>query len=64
LPEQAAPLDFLLFLATKSHRLLGYLTPDDVFYGRGDSRLAKRRKKLHIARINRQEYWQAQAANP
>jgi TRAP-type C4-dicarboxylate transport system permease small subunit len=23
LPEQAAPLDFLLFFATKSHRLLG-----------------------------------------
>jgi transposase InsO family protein len=46
------------------HSALGYLTPDDVFYGRSDSRLAERREKLHTARINRQEYWQALAVNP
>jgi transposase InsO family protein len=46
------------------HSAPGYLTPDDVFYGRRDSRLAERRKKLHTARINRQEYWQAQTVNP
>jgi hypothetical protein len=26
------------------HSALGYLTPDDVFYGRKDSRLAERRE--------------------
>jgi hypothetical protein len=46
------------------HSALGYLTPDDVFYDRRDSRLAERREKLHTARINRHEYWQAQAVNP
>jgi transposase InsO family protein len=46
------------------HSAIGYLTPDDVFYGRRDSWLAEGREKLHTARNNRQEYWKAQAANP
>lgn len=45
------------------HSAIGYLTPDDVFYGRKESRLAERREKLHTARINRQEYWKLKAAN-
>jgi transposase InsO family protein len=35
------------------HSAIGYLTPDDVFYGRKESRLAERREKLHTARSNR-----------
>jgi transposase InsO family protein len=45
------------------HSAIGYLTPDDVFYGRKESRLAERREKLHNARIKRVEYWKAKAAN-
>jgi transposase InsO family protein len=45
------------------HSAIGYLTPDEVFYGRKESRLAERGEKLHTARINRQEYWKAKAAN-
>jgi hypothetical protein len=44
------------------HAALFYLPPDDVFFGRMDIRLAERREKLHTAYINRQSYWQAQAA--
>jgi transposase InsO family protein len=66
--EEDARVRMALWLAyynsERLHRAIGYLTPDDVFYGRRDSRLAERREKLHTARITRQEYWQAQAANP
>jgi transposase InsO family protein len=39
------------------HGAIRYLTPDDVFYGRAERRLAERREKLHTALINRQAYW-------
>ncbi len=39
------------------HSAILYLTPNDVFYGRAQSRLAERTEKLHTAYINRQEYW-------
>jgi transposase InsO family protein len=45
------------------HAALWYLPPEDVFNGRMGERLAERREKLHTAYINRQNYWQAQAAN-
>jgi len=41
------------------HSAIWYLTPDDVFYGRTENRLAERKEKLHTAFIKRQEYWQA-----
>ncbi|MDR2742306.1 MAG: transposase [Treponema sp.] len=66
--EEDARVRMALWLAyynsERLHRAIGYLTPDDVFYGRRDSRLAEREEKLHTARINRQEYWKAKAANP
>jgi transposase InsO family protein len=46
------------------HSAIGYLTPDDVFYGRKELRLAVRGEKLYTAKINRQEYWKAQTPNP
>ena len=39
------------------HSALRYLTPDDVFYGGMEKRLAERKEKLHTAFIKRQEYW-------
>jgi len=39
------------------HSAICYLTPDDVFYGRKEVRLAVRKEKLHTAYINRQVYW-------
>jgi transposase InsO family protein len=66
--EEDARVRMALWLAyynsEQLHSAIEYLTPNDVFYGRRDSRLAERREKLHTARTNRQEYWQAQAANP
>jgi hypothetical protein len=32
--------------------------------GRKELRIAVRREKLYTAKINRQEYWKAQASNP
>jgi hypothetical protein len=46
------------------HSAIGYLTPDDVFYGRKELWIAVRKEKLYTAKINRQEYWKAQAPNP
>ena len=39
------------------HGALLYLTPQDYFEGRKESRLAERREKLHTADINRKAYW-------
>jgi transposase InsO family protein len=45
------------------HSAIQYLTPDDVFFGRSESRLAERKEKLHTAFITRRNYWQNQNAN-
>jgi transposase InsO family protein len=44
------------------HSAIWYLTPNDVFSGRDDNRLAERKEKLHTAFIKRQEYWRTQNA--
>jgi len=44
------------------HSAICYLTPNDVFYGKKEKRLAERRKKLHTAYINRQAYWRDKKA--
>jgi transposase InsO family protein len=46
------------------HSAIGYLTPDDVFYGRKESRLAERGEKPHTARSARQAYWKAKGRQP
>jgi transposase InsO family protein len=45
------------------HGAIWYLTPNDVFYGRAENRLAERKEKLHTACIKRQEYWQTKNAD-
>jgi transposase InsO family protein len=40
------------------HSAICYLSPDDVFEGRKEKRLAERKEKLRIAYSNRQSYWQ------
>jgi transposase InsO family protein len=66
--QKRCPVWMALWLAyynsERLHSVIGYLTHDDVFYGGRDSRLAGRREKPHTTRINRQEYWKAQAAKP
>ena len=44
------------------HSALLYLTPADYFEDRKESRLAKRREKLHTADIKRKAYWLVQQA--
>jgi len=44
------------------HSSICYLTPDDVFYGKKEKRLAERREKLHTANINRKAYWHSKGA--
>jgi len=44
------------------HSAILYLTPNDVFYGRTDNRIAERKNKLHNAFIKRQEYWRIKTA--
>ena len=49
--------------AERLHSAIYYLTPNDVFNGRTSVRLAERKKKLHNAFINRQEYWRSKTAS-
>jgi hypothetical protein len=44
------------------HSAIRYLTPNDVFCGKMEKRLAERKEKLHTAFIKRQEYWQTKNA--
>ena len=39
---------------------IGYLTPDEVFEGKKEKRIAERESKLHNAIIKRQDYWKNQ----
>jgi transposase InsO family protein len=48
--------------SVRLHSAICYLTPDDVFYGRKEKRLAERNEKLYTARVTRKSYWQAKAA--
>jgi transposase InsO family protein len=41
------------------HAALFYLSPEDVFQGLKETRLAERRNKMHTALINRRNYWQS-----
>jgi len=45
------------------HSAIYYLTPDDVYNGKTQCRLAERKEKLHTALINRREYWQSKNAS-
>ncbi len=40
---------------------ISYLTPDEVFDGKKEKRLAERKQKLYDASIRRQEYWRNQS---
>jgi len=42
------------------HGAIMYLTPEEVFAGKKEERIAERREKLHTAYINRRTYWQNQ----
>jgi transposase-like protein len=44
------------------HAALFYLSPEDVFQGLKETRLAERKEKLYNACINRRSYWQALTA--
>ena len=44
------------------HAAILYLTPEDVFTGLKDKRVAERRQKLYTASINRRSYWRSLAA--
>jgi len=46
------------------HGAIYYLTPNDIFYGKKENRLAERKEKLHIALVERQEYWQLRMPIP
>jgi transposase-like protein len=44
------------------HSAIWYLSPQEVFEGHKEKRLAERRGKLHTAIMNRRSYWQRQIA--
>lgn len=44
------------------HAAIGYLTPDEVFAGRMEERLAERRQKMYNATKSRVAYWKSQQA--
>lgn len=44
------------------HSAIGYLTPDEVFAGRMEERLAERRQKMYNATKSRVAYWKSQQA--
>jgi hypothetical protein len=48
--------------SVRLHSAIWYLTPDDIFFGRKETRLAERNEKLYNARVTRKSYWQAKAA--
>ncbi|SHL36642.1 hypothetical protein SAMN05720469_1851, partial [Fibrobacter intestinalis] len=39
------------------HSAIGFLTPDEVFAGKMEERLAERRTKLYNATREREDYW-------
>jgi transposase InsO family protein len=47
----------IYYNSERLHSAVCYLTPDDVFYGKMEKRLAERKEKVHTAFIKRQEYW-------
>lgn len=53
--KMAQWIDF--YNGERLHGANSYLTPDDCFEGRKDTRLAERREKLHTADENRKAYW-------
>lgn len=46
-----------LYNSERLHAALEYLTPDEVFAGKMEERLAERREKLYNATMNRQAFW-------
>jgi transposase InsO family protein len=53
----------LYYNSQRLHSAIWYLTPDDVFQGRAENRLAERKEKLHTACNKRQEYWRTRDAS-
>ncbi|GHU48068.1 hypothetical protein FACS1894200_04450 [Spirochaetia bacterium] len=46
------------------HSALQYLTPEDVFLGNVEKRLAERKEKLYTATNNRRSFWKSEASEP
>ena len=52
----------MFYNSERLHSAIGYLTPDDVFAGTMEERLAERRRKMYNATRMRQDYWKSQQA--